>query len=64
MLDQNADLSPSQRLKVITELRHVYRYAKAQGFVDDVPSIKRPKAETKERKRPKVTEEMYLEMVL
>ena len=63
MLDQNADLSPSQRLKVITELRHVYRYAKAQGFVDDVPSIKRPKAETKERKRPKVTEEMYLEMV-
>ena len=63
ILDSYPDLSPSQRLKCITEMRHVFRYAKQQGYVDLIPSIKRPKAETKSRRRPDITEEMYLEMV-
>jgi hypothetical protein len=63
MLNQNPDVSPSQRLKSITEIRHVYRFAKSKGWVDTIPIIKRPKPQTKERKRPRITEEMYLEMV-
>lgn len=63
MWKRKPDLSPSQILKVITLIRHIYRYAYNERIIKTIPTIRRPKRQTKERIRREITEEEFLKMV-
>jgi len=52
-------LSPSQILKVITQIRHIYRFAYSQETISIIPQIARPKAQMKERARRELTDEEH-----
>jgi len=56
-------ISPSTILKVISAVRHVYRYAYRQGLIERIPEIKRPKAQLKARARAEIEDHEYKAIV-
>jgi len=51
--------SPNRRLRVITEIRHIFRYAYSKGYVNSIPSPKRPRENLKGRARRNLTYEEW-----
>jgi hypothetical protein len=57
------DWSASQVIKLITQVRMVWRYARDKDFVDFIPSPKRPSENLKELSRRKLKQEEFEKMV-
>ncbi len=57
------DASPSLILKIITVLRHIYRYAYEKKLVDGIPAIQRPKSQMKERARRVLEDKDYQRII-
>ena len=63
MIENHPHCSPEYRLKMITAMRHIFRYAKRKGYVDSVPSVKRPQRTKLGRKRRELTPDEYSAMI-